>query len=65
MDKILIGLEGVICLMNDILIHAYDEAAHWDRLELILDICNHVGLNLRKDKCEFATTIVNFLVVCV
>ena len=65
MDKILIGLEGVMCLMNDILTYAKDEATHWDRLELILDICNHVALNLRKDKCEFATTTVNFLVVCV
>ena len=50
MEKILIGLDGVICLMDDILVYAKDESTHWDRLKLVLERCSKAGLTLRKDK---------------
>ena len=61
MEKILQGLDGVICLMDDILIFAKDEATHWERVRKVLQRCTNAGLTLRKDKCQFATTSVKFL----
>ena len=36
MSKILIGLEGVVCMMDDILVHGRNTEEHDERLESIL-----------------------------
>ena len=61
MEKILDGLDGVICLMDDILVYGQDANEHWTRLRSVLERIEKSGMTLRKEKCEFACTEVKFL----
>jgi len=61
MEKILLGLEGVICLMDDVLVFADDSYTHWRRLREVLNRIEKSGMTLRKDKCEFGVQSVKFL----
>ena len=60
MSTILEGLPGVICHMDDILIHAATPAEHDQRVRMTMQRLqdNHVTLN---DKCEFFKTKLRFL----
>ena len=60
MEKILQGLQGVVCLMDDILIFGKDEAQHWARVDAVLSRIKESGLTLKKEKCEFAMKEVCF-----
>jgi hypothetical protein len=61
MEKILEGLEGVVCLMDDVLVFAKDQNTHWQRLRAVLSRIYNAGMTLRKDKCEFGCQSVRFL----
>ena len=61
MEKILEGLEGVVCLMDDVLVYADDVETHWERLRTVLNKISESGMTLRKDKCVFASKTVKFL----
>ena len=61
MEKILDGLKGVICLMDDILVYGSDPSQHWARLHKVLERIESSGMTLRKEKCEFGLTEVKFL----
>ena len=61
MEKILSGLEGVVCLMDDVLIYGRNEAQHWDRVQSVLERIQGAGMTLKKEKCEFARTEISFL----
>ena len=61
MEKILHGLEGVICMMDDILVFGRNSTEHWKRLRLVLDRIRKSGMTLKKEKCEFGVTEVKFL----
>ena len=66
MEKILFGLEGVICMMDDVLVFGTDAEEHWCRLRKVLQRILNSGMTLKKEKCEFGVTEVKFLghIVC-
>ena len=61
MEKILRGLEGVVCLMDDVLVFAADCDTHWKRLHAVLCRLQEAGVTLNKQKCEFGCKSVKFL----
>jgi len=50
MQGILAGLEGVLCYMDDILLHTPNQAQHEELLEEVLDRLNEDGLKLNQIK---------------
>ena len=61
MSKLLSGIEGVICYIDDILIHGKDRESHDKVLRQVLRRLDEAGLTLNKDKCRFWKTKVKFL----
>ena len=61
MNNILRGLEGVLCLMDDILIFAKDMEEHHKRVTSVLKRIKEAGVTLNIDKCEFAKFKITFL----
>ena len=61
MEKILDGLEGVLCYMDDVLVYGGDEEEHWSRLEKVLRRISQSGVTLKREKCEFGCKSVKFL----
>lgn len=61
MDKMFSGLQGTFCFVDDILVagRTYDE--HLSRLKAVLSIIEGSGMKIRKDKCKFAVTSVEYL----
>ena len=60
MSQILIDLEGVICHMDDILIHAPEQVTHDQRLREMLQHLREAAVTLNKN-CEFSKTSIKFL----
>ena len=54
-------LQGVVCLMDDVLIHGRTQTKHDQRLEAVLLRIKESGLTLNKDKCVFSKPQVKFL----
>ena len=61
MNKLLEGLEGVVCLIDDVLVHAADEQQHDIRLKAVLDRMVSAGTTLNLEKCAFRQTELKFL----
>ena len=61
MNTVLNGLEGVICLIDDVLIHGKDKNEHDERLRKVLEHLQESGVTLNNDKCEFWKTELKFL----
>jgi hypothetical protein len=61
MEKILKGLKGVICLMDDILVYGKNPSDHWYRLKKVLKRIEKAGMTLRKEKCQFGCSEIKFL----
>ena len=61
MHKVLIDLQGVVCQMDDILIHGASEEEHDIRLKKVLERLQQAGVTLNAEKCEFRTNKVKFL----
>ena len=61
MEKILQGLEGVVCMMDDVLVFGSTPAEHWGRLKAVLDRVSRSGMTLKKEKCEFGCSEVKFM----
>ena len=61
MNSILEGLEGVVCLMDDVLVYGKDEAEHDARLLRVLERLEAVGATLNREKCAFKQSSVKFL----
>jgi len=61
MSKILAGLEGTLCHMDDILVFGKDEEEHDRRLIEVLERLRKSGMTLNKEKCTFRTKSVEFL----
>ena len=61
MTAILTGLDGVLCLMDDILIFGKDEAEHNQRLTKALQRIHSAGVTLNPNKCEFKRKQLKFL----
>ena len=61
MQKALVGLEGVTCQMDDILIYGCSQEEHDIRVEMVLKKLSEAGITLNPDKCEFDQNEVKFL----
>ena len=61
MNRILTGLEGVICLMDDVLIFGSNKEEHNSRLTAALKQIQAAGATLNKRKCEFGCDNLLFL----
>ena len=61
MCRILQGLDGVLCLMDDVLVFGKDEAEHKARLTAALKRIQAAGATLNAEKCEFAKGRLKFL----
>lgn len=60
MSNTLEGLEGVICHMDDILIHAKTQEDHDKRVRLVLNRLREAGMTLN-EKCTFSKKKMTFL----
>ena len=61
MSEILTNLDGVVCMMDDVLVHGQTSEEHDKRLEKVLQRLQEAGLTLNKQKCHFSQTQVKFL----
>lgn len=61
MDMILQGINGVICYIDDILITGTSDEEHLARLEEVLKRLKEYGLRVKKNKCEFFQSTVEYL----
>ena len=61
MSHILSGLQGVVCMMDDVLVFGQTQQEHDLRLEATLNRIRKAGVTLNSDKCEFSTGSVKFL----
>ena len=61
MSKILEGLEGVVCQMDDVLVFGATQVQHDQRLIAMLDRIKTTGVSLNKAKCKFSVSSVKFL----
>lgn len=61
MSRILEGLDGVLCQMDDVLIHGRDETEHNTRVIAALKRIEAAGVTLNRDKCEFGKPCLKFL----
>ena len=60
MTGILQGLEGIVCHMDDILVHGVDQGEHDQRVRAVLQRLQAAGLTLN-EKCESSKTRITFL----
>ena len=61
MNQILLGLQGVGCNIDDLLVHGKDQQQHDDRLEAVFKRLLEAGVTLNLNKCVFSTMQVKFL----
>jgi len=60
MSAILLGIEGVICHMDDVLIHGQTAAEHNERVRRVLTRLRDAGVTLNS-KCAFSKRTITFL----
>ena len=51
MSFILSGLEGVVCMVDDVLVSGSTQEQHDQRLEKVLDKISPAGVTLNVEKC--------------
>ena len=61
MNILLNGLDGVLCLIDDVLVYGKSQSEHDGRLAAVLKRIEECGMTLNSDKCEFSKTEVKFL----
>ena len=61
MSRILNGLEGVVCLIDDTLVFGHTKEEHDRRLTAVLTSLETAGVMLNKDKCSFGQESLKFL----
>ena len=61
MEKILRGLQGVLCHMDDVLIFGRTKEEHDTRLESALRHIEAAGVTLNRTKCQFGKSEIKFL----
>ena len=61
MSKILSGLEGIVCQMDDVLIFGKTKDEHDARLVAALDRICSAGVTLNREKCLFGQDSLKFL----
>ena len=61
LSEILQGIEGVVCLIDDVLVYGRTQEEHDKRLTRVLQKIATAGVTLNEDKCEISQTQVKFL----
>ena len=61
MDKILQGLNGVSCYLDDILVTGIDDTEHLNNLQKVFERLQEYGVQLKRSKCSFMSTSVEYL----
>ncbi len=61
MSRVLEGLDGVVCQLDDVLVHGPNQDAHDSRLEAVLKRMESAGVTLNPEKCSFSQTQLKFL----
>ena len=61
MHKILSSLKGVVCLIDDVLVHGVTQEEHDENLLAVLNRIQQAGITLNKEKCMFSTKSIKFL----
>ena len=61
LHRILEGLAGVVCLMDDMVVYGSTLTEHDARLEAVLQRLQEANITLNKEKCAFRTSTVSFL----
>lgn len=61
MESVLSGIEGVLCMMDDVLVTGPCTSVHLSRLHEVLRRLQDAGLTLQKTKCEFFKDEVEYL----
>ena len=61
MDQILVGLDGVCCYIDDILITSRDMKSHVQMLDRVLSRLEEYGVLIKKEKCAFGIDSVQYL----
>ena len=61
MSSILAGLDGVVCLIDDILVFGRSQSQHDNRLQYTLERIQNSGVTLSYEKCVFSQNSVKFL----
>ena len=61
MSSILAGLDGVVCLIDDILVFGRSQSEHDNRLQYTLERIQNSGVTLNYEKCVFSQNSVKFL----
>ena len=61
LNQTLEGLEGVVCVADDIVVFGREEEDHDKKLRLLLQRCRDTGMKLTRNKCEFRLGEINFM----
>lgn len=61
MECVLSGMEGVLCMLDDVLVTGADRAEHLKRLHAVLQRLQDAGLTVQKAKCDFFKDEVEYL----
>ena len=61
MHKLLTGLNGFVCLIDDVLVFATDEEEDDKRFKAVLERLAKAGTTLNPDKCSFKLPELKFL----
>ena len=61
MSEALSGLTGVVCMMDDVLIHGTTREEHDERLEKVLQRLQELGMTLNSEKFQFSQKSIKFL----
>lgn len=61
METLLQGIDGVLCLLDDVLVTGKTKQEHSDRLEQVFRRFEEAGLVLNKDKCHLFQDTVTYL----
>ena len=61
MNDLFLGIKGVVCYIDDILIHAKDKEEHDEILEKVLKIAQRAGLKLSKEKSQIGKECITYL----
>jgi len=61
MFEILSGLDGVVCMMDDILVHGKTQEEHDERLHKVLQRLQEAHVTLNAEKCQFSQTSDSFV----
>ena len=65
MGELLEGLEGVVCLMDEVLIFGRDQQEHDARLIEVLERIQSAGVTFNAEKCELSKPSLKFLGHCI